>query len=167
MSSIYIQRKIRPGEGRGTAFASRGFAYILLARLKELSLAKIKDYSQSVAAHTTVWNFCPLYLLRLISVIFHQLYWGRSVFSGGSFWALGTRDLLPHFTRVIHGNFLARRARIPGRCVWGSGNKLSEKMIFLLKCENCNIVTMPGLSYLGSLILTYTIVCVSEVAKGR
>ncbi|XP_044170403.1 uncharacterized protein LOC122954426 [Acropora millepora] len=40
-------------------------------------------------------------------------------------------------------------------------------MIFLRKCENCNIVTMPGLSYLGSLILTYIIVCVSEVAKGE
>ncbi|XP_015780892.1 PREDICTED: ADAM 17-like protease [Acropora digitifera] len=40
-------------------------------------------------------------------------------------------------------------------------------MIFLRKCENCNIVTMPGFSYLGSLILTYTIVCVSEVAKGE
>ena len=40
-------------------------------------------------------------------------------------------------------------------------------MTFLLKRENYNIVMMPGFSYLGSLILTYAIVCVSEVAKGR
>ncbi|KAK2553480.1 ADAM 17-like protease [Acropora cervicornis] len=39
-------------------------------------------------------------------------------------------------------------------------------MLFLRKRENYSIVTMPGFN-LGSLILTYTIVCVSEVAKGE
>lgn len=38
----------------------------MLARLSELSLAEIRDFSQSVATRTTVWDFSALYLFRPI-----------------------------------------------------------------------------------------------------